>query len=361
MNHELRRLFMGSIFWAICIFGCPVEVFPQDAADPVLQREFVYANAPFRSAHASTIVETQERTLMVAWFGGSSEGHNDVEIWLSRKPYGGGWSAPLQVTETPEMPAWNPVLFQDEGKTWLFFKVGPSPREWVGGYRISTDDGLTWSPVQYLPAGLTGPIRAKPIRLSDDTWLAGTSVEAGYDGSTPATAPYRSWSVWVERSTDRGTTWTKQGPVVAPGEPFGVIQPTLWETPGGEIRMLMRSTERLGRIMKASSQDRGITWTPATATELPNPNAGIDIERLKNGLLVLAYNHLPKGRRAIHLAVSGDEGETWRSPVLLEDGQQELSYPAVIQTSDDKVHVTYTWNRTHIRHLVVDPDRLDHK
>lgn len=65
-------------------------------------------------------------------------------------------------------------------------------------------------------------------------------------------------------------------------------------------------------------------------------------------------------QRAIHVAVSGDEGETWRSPIVLEDGQQELSYPAVIQTSDGKVHVTYTWNRTHIRHLVVNSDRLDH-
>ena len=359
MNPERRRIVTGCILRAICIVACPTGLFSQIADIPILQREFVYANAPFRSAHASTIVETPARTLMAAWFGGSAEGRKDVEIWLSRRPRGGGWSAPVRVTDTPEMPVWNPVLFQDGENTWLFFKVGPSPREWVGGYRISSDDGQSWSTTRYLPAGLTGPIRAKPIRLSDGTWLAGTSVEAGYDGNTPEAAPYRSWSVWVERSTDRGTTWSKQGPVVDPAESFGVIQPTLWETPGGEIRMLMRSTERLGRIMKASSKDRGLTWTPATATELPNPNAGIDIVRLKEGLLVLAYNHLRQGRRSIHLAVSGDEGETWRSPVLLEDGQEELSYPAVIQTADGKVHVTYTWNRTHIRHLVVDPDKLN--
>jgi predicted neuraminidase len=324
----------------------------------VLVREFIYDKAPFRSAHASTIVETPARTLLAAWFGGTSEGNKDVEIWLSRRSREGNWSTPIQVTDTPDMPVWNPVLFQDSGKTWLFFKVGPSPREWVGGYRISSDDGLTWSPVEYLPAGLTGPIRTKPLRLSDGTWLAGTSVEAGYDGNTPASAPYRSWSVWVERSTDRGITWTKQGPIVDPDEPFGVIQPTLWETPDGEIRMLMRSTERLGRIMRASSKDRGMTWTPARVTELPNPNAGIDAVRLRNGLLVLVYNHLTKGRGAIHVAVSGDDGETWGSPVVLEDGQTELSYPAVIQAMDGAVHITYTWNRTRIRHLILDADAL---
>lgn len=52
------------------------------------------------------------------------------------------------------------------------------------------------------------------------------------------------------------------------------------------------------------------------------------------------------------------DGETWGSPVALEDGQTELSYPAVIQTIDGKVHMTYTWNRTHFRHLILDADAL---
>jgi predicted neuraminidase len=355
------RRYQACVLWVLSSFAGSVDLFSQNADRIVLQREFIFEAAPFQSAHASTIVETPERTLLVAWFGGTSEGHKDVEIWLSRKPVGRSWSPPVPLSDTPEMPVWNPVLFQDGIRTWLCFKVGPSPREWVGGYRISDDDGMTWSAAKYLPAGLTGPIRAKPIQLSDGTWLAGTSVEAGYDGNTPPAAPYRSWSVWVERSTDRGITWTRHGPVIDPTEPFGVIQPALWETLSGEVRMLMRSTERIGRIMKASSNDRGVTWTPASPTDLPNPNAGIDVVRLKNGLLVLVYNHLTKGRSAIHLAVSGDEGETWNNPVVLEDGQRELSYPAVIQAADGNVHITYTWNRTRIRHLIVDAIALNRR
>ena len=328
------------------------------AGDFVLLREFIYEAAPFPSVHASTIVETLSRTLMVAFFGGTAEGSDDVEIWLSRKPIGQIWSPPVPVTDTPNMPAWNPVLFQDGAKIWLFFKVGPSPREWVGGYRTSEDDGKTWSPVTYLPAGLLGPVRAKPIRLSDGTWLAGTSVEAGYRWDTPADVPYRTWAAWVERSTDRGATWTKHGPVGIAGELYGVIQPTLWEISDGEVRMFMRSTERIGRIAVSSSKDGGRTWTPARATELPNPNAGIDVVQLRDGRLVLIYNHLPRGRDAIHLAVSKDEGKTWSDPHVLETEQGEFSYPAVIQSSDGRVHVTYTWKRTHIRHLIIDPHKL---
>jgi predicted neuraminidase len=205
---------------------------------------------------------------------------------------------------------------------------------------------------------LYGPARAKPIRLSDGAWLAGTSVEAGSRFDRPAVSPYRSWAAWVERSTDHGVTWTKHGPIVVPGELFGVIQPTLWETPSGEVRMLMRSTERIGRIVRSSSQDGGRTWDTAHPTSLPNPNAGIDVVRLLDGRLVLIYNHLCRGRDAIHLAISKDEGFTWSDPLVLEQGQGEFSYPAVIQSADGLVHITYTWRRTHIRHLVIDPLKL---
>ncbi|MEZ4898103.1 MAG: sialidase family protein [Saprospiraceae bacterium] len=328
-------------------------------ADPfITTREFIYEKASFPSAHASTIVALPTGTLLAAWFGGSGESRDDVEIWLSRKYPGQGWSEPVAMTDFPHIPTWNPVLFQQNGQLWLYFKIGPSPQQWIGAYRTSTDAGETWSEVQYLPAGLLGPIRCKPLLLADGTWLAGSSVEAGYRSDSPAGAPYRAWTVWVERSIDRGLHWSKQGPITVPGEPWGVIQPTLWETENGEIRMLMRSTQRLGKIMFATSPDQGLTWSTATATALPNPNAGIDVVKLINGKLVLIYNHTQDNRKSIHLAVSDDDGQTWSDPYVLEEGRGEFSYPAVIQSPDGLVHVTYTWERTHIRHLVIDPSKI---
>jgi predicted neuraminidase len=91
-----------------------------------------------------------------------------------------------------------------------------------------------------------------------------------------------------------------------------------------------------------------------TATTLPNPSAGIDAVRLADGRFLLVHNPDAKGRGRLHLSVSPD-GSAWRTAAVLEDGPGEYSYPAVIQARDGRVHVTYTWRRERIRHVVVDP------
>ncbi len=69
--------------------------------DFILVREFIYADAPFPSAHASTIVEARPGILVAAWFGGTQEGSNDVEIWSSRKEQDKPWSATRAPDEYP--------------------------------------------------------------------------------------------------------------------------------------------------------------------------------------------------------------------------------------------------------------------
>jgi predicted neuraminidase len=155
--------------------------------------EFIFEKAPFEGCHASTIVETASEEFLAAWFGGSHEGAKDVAIWMSRRS-AEGWSAPVEVAREPGVPTWNPVLFRGaDGRILLFYKEGPSPDTWTGAYKTSDDEGRTWSAPVYLPAGLLGPIKDKPIRLANGDIVAGSSVES-----------YRSWAGWVERSTDDG-------------------------------------------------------------------------------------------------------------------------------------------------------------
>ena len=96
------------------------------------------------------------------------------------------------------------------------------------------------------------------------------------------------------------------------------------------------------------------TWSELKPLDLPNPNSGIDAVTLKDGRHLLVYNHTATSRSPINVAVS-DDGQAWSAAAVLENTPGEYSYPAVIQSSDGLVHITYTWQRKRVKHVVVDP------
>ena len=336
----------------VFLFGFNVELIHSQTQIDILEMGFIYDEAPYPSCHASTIIETANGDYLAAWFGGTDEKDDDVDIWMSRFA-NGQWSEMQTMTHLPEIPTWNPVLYSGDGKIWLNFKIGPSPQEWIAATRHSTDDGETWSEMDYLPAGLLGPVRAKPITLEDGTIIAGTSFEAGYKRNSPRNAPYRMWSSWVNRSRDGGRTWSIHGPMILEDNNFGTIQPALWQGDDGNIHAYMRTTSQQGFIAHSVSSDEGLTWGPATNSGLPNPSAGVDVVKMKSGKVALIYNHLERGRNAIHIAFSNDDGANWEDPIVLEAEEKELSYPAMIENSKGELMLTYTHNRSKIRFMKV--------
>lgn len=317
-----------------------------ETASAVVKSEFIFETAPFSQCHASTIVESQGR-LIAAWFAGSGEGKPDVGIWLSHHRIG-RWTEPEEVADGVESPAvrypcWNPVLFQPKGgPLMLFYKVGPSPSAWWGVMKISGDGGRTWSSARRLPDGILGPIKNKPVELADGTILCPSSTE--HDG----------WRVHFERTSDLGRTW-RATPAVNDIREFRAIQPTLLVHPGGRIQALGRTRE--GVVFDVWSDDAGKTWGRMKSAGLPNPNSGLDAVTLADGRHLLVYNDSKAERSPLAVAVSAD-GRTWSPEVVLESGPGEFSYPAVIQARDGLVHVTYTWKRVKIKHIVLDPQRL---
>jgi len=322
----------------------------------VLKSEFIYQTAPFPSCHASTIAETKSG-LVAAWFGGTRERDPDVCIYVSRNVEG-HWTVPAEVANgvgfaTNRFPCWNPVLFQPRtGPLLLFYKVGPSPALWWGMMTTSADEGKTWSQPARLPDGILGPIKNKPVQLANGDILCPSSKE-GEGG----------WRVYFERTSDLGRTWQATAPENDPKE-IGAIQPSILFHPGGRLQAVGRT--RQDKIFQIWSDDGGRTWGRMTLTSLPNPDSGIDAVTLKDGRQLLVYNHNTrgqtnnKGRSPLNVAVSND-GVTWQAALVLEDDPDApsgFSYPAVIQTSDGLVHITYTWKRERIEHVVVDPAKL---
>ena len=349
-----RIVLLGA---ALLVAGTPTGAQSQHPAIRVA--EYLNDHAPYPQCHASTIAEVSPGRLVAAWFGGTRESAPDVGIWVTRFD-AGRWTEPVEVAngvqpDGTRHPTWNPVLFAAPSQPLrLFYKVGPSPRAWWGMVKTSTDGGATWSEAARLPPPLLGPIKNKPVVLADGSWLSASSTEDSPTG----------WRVHVERSQDAGRTWAFIGPIDKGSWDLEAIQGSFLLPHDGRLQMVGRT--RSGMVFSTWSADGGRSWSPLVPLGLPNPNAGTDAITLQDGRHLIVYNDSApapgtrSGKRyPLVIALSAD-GVCWNKAAVIEDQPipDGYAYPAVIQASDGLVHITYTWNRQRIKHVVVDPRQL---
>jgi predicted neuraminidase len=232
------------------------------------------------------------------------------------------------------------------GEVVLFYKIGFSIRERHTRYITSKDFGESWSEPRELVAGDIsggrGPVKNKPIRISNGNILAPGSTERG------------PWRCFVDIFD--GKEWRKRDiPVeLEEAEKVNVIQPTLWESENGHIHALVRSN--IGNIYRSDSFDYGETWSPIYPTEMPNNNSGIDCVKLADGRVALLCNPISKNwgpRTPLSLFISEDNGQTFKKELDLETDEGGFAYPSVVE-SGGCLHIVYTYNRKKIVHAVIE-------
>lgn len=304
------------------------------------------------NSHASTLVEHKPNEILAAWFGGKYEGAKDVGIYISAYK-NKKWSTPKELIQPlikngDTLPCWNPVLFKSKSNNlYLFYKVGKNPREWFGAMIVSKDDGATWGETKYLPDGIYGPIRNKPIETTPGVILCGSSTES---------VKTDEWRIHVEEYTEETDSWQKIA--VENNQNFDVIQPTFLIHGKSDLQMLSRSKHN--KIVSSWSGDNGKSWIRTNTINVINSNSGIDALTINKNLFLLVNNPLPigkdwfNGRNILDVEYSND-GIKWSKLFDLEKQEKgEFSYPAIIQTTDKKIHILYTYDRKYIKHTSFD-------
>jgi alpha-L-rhamnosidase len=311
-------------------------------AQTVSSTQFIYDTASFASCHASTIVETP-KGILAAWFGGKFEGDKEVNIyasWLVNNK----WSTPFILADgfmgdSTRYACYNPVLFlAPNQELLLFYKIGPNVQGWTGWMKRSSNYGATWSAPEKLPDGILGPIRNQPYVVGDTLICPSSTENTG-------------WKVHFEYTTNNGKSWTR-GPDLNDANPITGIQPAILRHGDQLLQALTRSQN--GTVNETWSYNNGKTWAPLQQTNLINNNSSIDAITLQDGRHLLVYNHCSAPSRSpLNVAISKD-GKNWEPLLVLEkEVSAEFSYPYVIQTADQKIHITYTWKRKKIKHVVL--------
>ena len=136
-----------------------------------------------------------------------------------------------------------------------------------------------------------------------------------------------------------------------------LVQPSVIRPVANEsFLMSFFRDRRHEHIYSATSEDDGKTWSKPEATSLPNNNAAIQATVLKSGNIAIVYNPTTSSRNPISISLSEDRGKTWRYTRNLEfvhkeeETKVEFSYPSILQSADETIHVSYTYNRDTIKY-----------
>ena len=237
----------------------------------------------------------------------------------------------------------------------------------------------TWDQPKPIFRGYVGSINGVTqlaggrIVLPHQYWVPGRS-SAPPTGSHVVTASY---------SDDGGKTW-KLSPakLSAPcradfiGNNYGACEPTIMQLKDGRVWLLMRTQTEF--LYESFSPD-GVQWSDAEPSRFRSSSSPASLVRVADGRIVFFWNNCEEpsrvdgkpiyvNRDALHAAISGDEGKTWRgyrevyrdpsrnrSPT---SGDQGTAYPHAAATKDGKIMLITGQGKGRRRLLLVDPDWL---
>ena len=320
------------------------------------------SNVGGKYKHPTTFTELENGDLYLAFYGGSGEYSNDTAVYGSRRKAGSSaWSEPQVIADTPFVSEGNPVVWQaPDGIVWLFYVVryGATWSTSRIQAKISRDGAETWSDPTVLAFEEGMMVRGRPIVLRNGEYLLPIYHETGHD-TERVTADAVSLFLRYDPATKK---WSKTGTIQSEN---GNIQPSVVQLEGDHLLALCRrgggyEPDEWGYIVRSDSQDGGATWSRGEDTLFPNPNAAVELLKLRSGNLLLAYNHSMNERDPLALALSTDGGKSFPYRVdVVEGGTQDFAYPCMLQTKDGRIHLTFTSKqRSTVNHAVFDEEVL---
>ena len=308
-----------------------------------------------RYKHPAAITQLDNGDLFLAYYGGDGEYAPGTAVYGIRNS-GAGWSEPQVLAQDPFYSVGNPVVWQAPGGlVWLFYVVRPG-QTWSTSRiaaKISKDGARTWSDSTIVSWEEGTMVRSSPLALRDGAYLLPIYRETGHD--TEITGPDTA-SLFLLFDPKK-QSWTRSN--LVPSR-MGNLQPAAVQLDDGTLLAYCRRGGDYepgddGYIVRTESKDGGKTWNAGVETEFPNPNAAIDLIKLRSGALLLVYNHSMSERTPLATAISTDQGKTFRRGPNIAEGDNSFAYPYALQTRDGKIHIVYTTEgRTVIRMATLD-------
>ncbi len=378
---ELRKAVVAVVLAVVCVSAWGELILPKFEQNIETYRVFGQEHpGPYK--HPASITQLDNGDFYIAYYGGANEYSNETAVYGSRfvpepvttpeepgqaaaprpaRHRGAGiWSFPEVIADTPFEGEGNPVIWQaPDGTVWLFYNNRKGDT-WCNSRikaKLSKDGAQTWSDSFMVTYEEGTMVRGQPIVLKDGDYLLPVYSEKGNDRERTS-GDTESFFLRFNPST---TNWSESSRIKSPQ---GNLQPAVVQLADNDLFCFLRrgggyepTTD--GWVQRSESHDGGKTWSEGVKTDFPNPNAAVELIKLKNGDLLFVYNDNMNDRTPLTVAVSRDGGKTWPFRRAIAGGDNDFAYPYAIQAKDGKIHLVFTTNgRTTIMQAVFNEEAI---
>lgn len=352
-NARFERGFLGTLLVAAALFVVWLKPFTQAPVvfknpEPVINstplwQERMLDRADAAMVHASFIEPLPDGRVLAFWFGGTREGHRDVQIYRAVLKDGELLSAPEPVLSSYELTelssrfvkkVGNPVVLMANGQLHMWV-VNVSVGGWATAkvdQLVSNDEGRTFEFVQTLPTSpflnISTLVKNKPIAI-EGGWVIPAYFEL--NRLDPMYLVF-----------DENLRFQR-----ADTQIMGAIQPELVPLSTNKAAVFARPWEQR-EVQRAFWPERSAVTGIDT---LPNDSSPVSVLCTGASELLMVHNG-GDGRGQLYLSTSSDEGQTWLRVKTLEDEPgARFSYPTMVLGTDGYVHLSYTYKREAIKYV----------
>lgn len=314
--------------------------------------------------HPACFDELANGDLYLVFFSGKGEyGDTHASVWGSRLKKGAKkWSKPAVIASNPLYSLGNAVVWQaPDGAVWLFYvtRYGETWSDSRITAKISRDGAQSWSESFMLTFQPGTMVRGRPIVLGNGDYLLPAYHETGHDTESvgsDTTSFFLRFNPAQKRWTETGHIRSSKGNLQPSPAVIADSQLIAFCRRGGNYEPTTN-----GWLVRAESHDSGQTWSEVRDCDIRNPNAAVDLLKLRNGHLLLVFNDSMNDRTPLTVAISTDGGKTFpRRRNLIADPKGDFGYPVAVQTQDGKLQVLFTSDeRTVIRRAIFEEEDIE--
>lgn len=219
------------------------------------------------------------------------------------------------------------LLRLHNSRIFFVFARKNSPADCAPMFRVSLDNGRTFSPPQAIPVNP----RPSYYTINNDRVIQLRSgrilVPLAYTRDYRLSHRFRTR---VYYSDNGGNSWKASKSVLdVQQSPVGAEEPGVVQLRNGKVMLWVRTSA--GHPYQSYSDDDGVTWSPLKPMAVPAPPSPQAIKRIPaKGDLLMIWNNSPTMRFPLAAAISKDNGHTWQNIRNLDaDADHTYAYPSI--------------------------------